>query len=140
LKKENQRALLILDGHSTRNQFEIWRQLQQKNIDVLILPSHSSNFTQPLDVCVNAGFKQQLSKLENYPGKNKTKENINLFMRQVRDCIHLALNLESIKTFFIRALILDKQNNLQTLENQIQSLLQTFPVVCPIHLTVYFIF
>jgi hypothetical protein len=38
LKKENQRALLILDGHSTRNQFEIWKELQKRNIDVLILP------------------------------------------------------------------------------------------------------
>jgi hypothetical protein len=52
------RALLLLDGHSTRLQKGIWEQMKENNVDVLCIPAHTSNFTQPLDQTVNAQFKR----------------------------------------------------------------------------------
>jgi hypothetical protein len=42
-------ALLLLDGHPTRRKKELWEVAAGLNIDVFILPCHSSHLVQPLD-------------------------------------------------------------------------------------------
>ena len=55
-------ALLIVDGHSSRENDITIGLLKGANIDVLVLPAHSSATTQPLDLTVNGVFKNELSK------------------------------------------------------------------------------
>jgi hypothetical protein len=55
-------VLLLLDGHSSRINPPLWRIFQQEGIDVVILPSHSSLYLQPLDLGCNAELKRQLTK------------------------------------------------------------------------------
>jgi hypothetical protein len=43
------RALLFLDGHTTRRIPEIWRKAYECKIDAMIFPSHTSHLLQPLD-------------------------------------------------------------------------------------------
>jgi hypothetical protein len=61
-----ERILLILDGHSTRLCFDAALIFSIWNIDVLILPSHSSHLIQPFDVAVaspaKVEFKKELDK------------------------------------------------------------------------------
>ena len=56
-----ERAILILDGHASRNQIEIMREFKQHYIDVVILPSHLTHLLQPFDVVIGRPFKQKLS-------------------------------------------------------------------------------
>eukprot|EP00769_Ergobibamus_cyprinoides_P003970 gnl/Ergobibamus_cyprinoides/550.p2 GENE.gnl/Ergobibamus_cyprinoides/550~~gnl/Ergobibamus_cyprinoides/550.p2 ORF type:complete len:174 (+),score=30.75 gnl/Ergobibamus_cyprinoides/550:296-817(+) len=42
-------ALLISDGHGSRNQPEVLRLLTEANISMFTLPPHTSHLTQPLD-------------------------------------------------------------------------------------------
>ena len=55
------RAILILDGHTSRNQIEIMREFKQHYIDVVILPSHLTHLLQPFDVVIGRPFKQKLA-------------------------------------------------------------------------------
>jgi hypothetical protein len=55
---KEKRALLIIDGHSTRLQKELWDAAKESSVDVLCIPAHTSNSTQPLDQTVNAQFKR----------------------------------------------------------------------------------
>ena len=56
----NQKALLIVDGHSSRNSDRIIQLLRSHDIDELVLPAHSSTILQPLDLSVNGEFKRKL--------------------------------------------------------------------------------
>jgi hypothetical protein len=42
IDKPDQRALLILDGHSSRLQLNLWKKFSEAMVDVLVLPSHTS--------------------------------------------------------------------------------------------------
>ncbi|KAJ6235308.1 hypothetical protein M0813_28750 [Anaeramoeba flamelloides] len=59
---ENERALLILDGHSSRINFPALVLMRINCVDVVIIPSHSSHILQPLDVGVFHIFKSNLRK------------------------------------------------------------------------------
>lgn len=56
-------ALLILDGHTSRNNLDIARYWNDYQIAILFIPPHTSHFLQPLDVAVNGIFKIQLGKV-----------------------------------------------------------------------------
>jgi hypothetical protein len=60
---QDKRALLIVDGHSTRASTRATKALEDANVDLLILPAHSSTILQPLDLTCNGIFKQQLAQL-----------------------------------------------------------------------------
>jgi len=51
-------ALLILDGHSSRHNPDLWEECSRRNVHVLSLPSHTSHVLQPLDRTVLASLKQ----------------------------------------------------------------------------------
>ncbi|KAJ6247272.1 hypothetical protein M0813_18799 [Anaeramoeba flamelloides] len=61
-RDENERALLILDGHSSRINFPALVLMRINCVDVVIIPSHSSHILQPLDVGVFHIFKSNLRK------------------------------------------------------------------------------
>ncbi len=49
----NKHAVLVVDGHGSRYYLPSLFLLRQYNIDVLVLPVHSSHVTQPLDLGLN---------------------------------------------------------------------------------------
>jgi len=51
------RHLLILDGHGSHVTFEAIEQAQKFGLDMIILPSHTSNALQPLNVVYVKPFK-----------------------------------------------------------------------------------
>ncbi|EIW67026.1 hypothetical protein TREMEDRAFT_15754, partial [Tremella mesenterica DSM 1558] len=57
--KPSDRRLLILDGHGSHVQ-ACFVTCMQHNIDLVVLPSHSSQDTQPLDIAVFAPYKKVL--------------------------------------------------------------------------------
>jgi hypothetical protein len=54
--------LLILDGHKTRLSFEAALIFASYNIEVLILPPHSSHLLQPFDVTIASPLKVEFKK------------------------------------------------------------------------------
>ena len=54
------RALLISDGHNSREDVDTIRLLMNNNIDLLILPAHSSHILQPLDKTCFSVFKSKI--------------------------------------------------------------------------------
>lgn len=60
LGKPNQKALFIVDSHSTRKHQPTILLFEENNICVIILPAHSSTILQPLDLSVNGELKRLL--------------------------------------------------------------------------------
>ncbi|KAK2949365.1 hypothetical protein BLNAU_15661 [Blattamonas nauphoetae] len=55
--RPRRRALLNLDGHSSRNNLSLMSWLYENEIDVILLPSHTSGYLQPLDHVPNKKSK-----------------------------------------------------------------------------------
>jgi len=49
--------LLVMDGHSTHMSHKFWSLCGSNDVHIVVLPSHSSHVTQPLDVGVFASLK-----------------------------------------------------------------------------------
>lgn len=60
LPANKQRGLLIVDGHSSRLNAKLMKAFRDNNIDVLIIPAHTSHILQPLDLCFFGIFKRRL--------------------------------------------------------------------------------
>ena len=54
---------LLYDGHTTHYPSPVIQEAKKHNIHMFVLPSHSSHFLQPLDVCVFGPFKRKLSQI-----------------------------------------------------------------------------
>lgn len=61
LPADKQRGLLIVDGHGTRTNAGLMQKFRDANIDVIVLPAHTSHITQPLDLVVFGVFKRRLN-------------------------------------------------------------------------------
>jgi hypothetical protein len=94
---KNKKALLLLDGHTSRYQRDLWETMKENNVDVLCLPSHTSNITQPLDLCVNANFKRALHTVQNFPKKHEMKDKLKSFVSSVCDKMYEALKPKIIR-------------------------------------------
>lgn len=55
--RQGARRLLILDGHGSHVRYEFVGLCMRNDIDLMILPAHSSAITQPLDVSVFGPYK-----------------------------------------------------------------------------------
>ena len=66
-KSPDQHALLICDAHLSRINEEALITLKMNNIDLLILPAHSTSKLQPLDVGIYSPYKQKFRTF--YKGK-----------------------------------------------------------------------
>src|SRR5579859_7944103 len=60
-KAQGYTRVLICDGHDSHVTGQFIRHCMDHNIKLLILPPHSSHFTQPLDIGVFSPLKQYLS-------------------------------------------------------------------------------
>jgi hypothetical protein len=130
LNNENLRALLILDSHTTRLQKELWIILKELNVDVLTIPSHTSNETQPLDRVPNAQFKRLLQQVRTFPRKNNMKKELKKFVVEVCDAICGALLPKNIKAGFEKAHVMNEENNVNKLKEDINKYLNELsPVI-----------
>ena len=62
LHTTNSPILLLVDGHTSRLSHHVIEECVRKNIILMILPSHTSNTTQPLDCDPNGVLKAQFCK------------------------------------------------------------------------------
>lgn len=60
LSPDKRRGLLIADGHSSRVNPKLMKAFREAEIDVIIIPAHTSHITQPLDLVFFAIFKRRL--------------------------------------------------------------------------------
>lgn len=70
-------CVLIVDGHKSKINSEAIELLFMNNIQLIILPAHTTQVTQPFDICVAASLKQNLQKFSDFPPQwtqNKTKD------------------------------------------------------------------
>ena len=63
------RALLFVDGHSSRANPELLKEFQKEDVDVICIPAHTSHILQPLDCGTNRAFKEMLNKTRQFHGK-----------------------------------------------------------------------
>lgn len=68
----NARALLIVDGHSSRECPIALQLLRSNGVDVLVLPGHTTHITQMFDVCLASAVKSKYTKLLNKLLKEST--------------------------------------------------------------------
>jgi hypothetical protein len=100
MKKE---ALLILDGHTSRNNRRFWEHFHDLGITVLVLPAHTSHLLQPLDLGPNAAFKKALEKADPFPKKREIRETLESFIRSLCDCFYAAMEPHIVRSSFERA-------------------------------------
>ena len=58
----NKRALLVMDGHASRECPKALELLRRAGIDLLILPAHTTHITQMFDICLAAPLKKLFAK------------------------------------------------------------------------------
>jgi hypothetical protein len=63
---QDQRFLLLLDGHISRFTYDAMALLSQSGIDVLVFPAHCTHVLQPFDVSVAAALKKALRRFCEY--------------------------------------------------------------------------
>ncbi|KAK2942152.1 hypothetical protein BLNAU_22931 [Blattamonas nauphoetae] len=95
----SERALIILDGHNSRSQPELMAWLAARNVDVIVLPSHTSEFLQPLDQVVNKEWKRAL-KAVSLPKNKRDQTQLNTFMNQIDIAVTKALQADYIRKGF----------------------------------------
>jgi len=61
----DQRAILLLDGHPTRNNHRVMSMFKANNIEVVIFPPHMTHLIQPYDRVIARPFKQALQQFAN---------------------------------------------------------------------------
>lgn len=72
LRKLDAKALLWLDGHTSRASPEALKLMVDNNITCVTIPSHSSHVTQPLDNGIFNVFKRQMRKCFVMPDTTET--------------------------------------------------------------------
>jgi hypothetical protein len=95
-------ALLITDGHTSRNAVtykDIW---EDKKIIVLELPPHSSAILQPLDLSVNIEFKRVYSNVYEHKSEDTAPERRLKMLLAAEEACSIALASHTIKVGFKR--------------------------------------
>ena len=77
----DQRAILLLDGHGTRNNKDVMEKFSAAKIDVVIFPPHMTHILQPFDKVIARPLKDCLSSIaraiiEEYDEYDKTKRGV----------------------------------------------------------------
>jgi hypothetical protein len=104
--RSNERMLLLLDGHSSRMNRELWEHFREEKIDVIVIPAHTSHILQPLDLGVNAEFKRALEKVPPYPPKHEMARKLPEFFTGLDGAIYSALHPATIRHGFAESCIL----------------------------------
>lgn len=92
------RGLIVVDGHSTRANPGLMKTLQDNNIDLIVLPAHTSHFLQPCDNMVLAEFKKSM---RNYRRRLKWGDGISKtrlqLLRSVDASLHKCMYRQVVK-------------------------------------------
>jgi hypothetical protein len=97
-------ALLLCDGHSSRMNLPLMKDLSSADVEVGIFPSHSSSETQALDLCPNAQFKAALKSIKPvFPSKAHMKEEVRQFIDNIQDAAEAALLRRNVKNGWKRS-------------------------------------
>jgi hypothetical protein len=131
MRSPNEKALLLLDGHRSRYKRTLWEEVAEMEIDVICIPAHTSNVTQPLDLSVNASFKQALEKIKGFPKKSVMEQELPNFVQRVHDCMHKALWPPTIRKGFFEAFLLQDKSSSKSMKERSEVFLDTLPEVCP---------
>lgn len=99
----DQKALLLVDSHSTRKYEPTKKLFEQHNIFVKILPAHSSTILQPLDLTVNGEFKRVLRNRFKPKTNEKTPEKRSRLMYKSVEALQSAFLMMHISDGFARA-------------------------------------
>jgi hypothetical protein len=100
-KKLTGKALLWVDGHSSRANAEAIRLLKDHNVELATFPSHTSHILQPLDNGVNRKFKLLLQKLYRNRTKPQTlNESRVLLLDIARNALYDSFNPDTVKLAF----------------------------------------
>lgn len=90
LKNADAPTLLIMDGHDSRRNSNLMKQLQDQKIDVITLPEHSTHLLQPLDIGFFSSFKRQLEKLKFHLKGLKTAERRKRLLQNTKQALYIA--------------------------------------------------
>ena len=99
----DQRALLILDSHSSRQCAKALSALSDADIDVVTIPSHSSHIVQPLDLLVNGQYKKALAANIDVQEDATSEERLEAFVRGALYAMTEALLPRLVKQSFALA-------------------------------------
>lgn len=95
----DKKALLIVDGHKSRECPIAIQLLKQHNIELFVLPAHTSHITQMFDVGIGSPMKATFS--DHF---NKLMQNFNPQLNQIAQirqfCIHAAILAWDVKANF----------------------------------------
>ncbi|KAK2959213.1 hypothetical protein BLNAU_5771 [Blattamonas nauphoetae] len=105
LLKPLESALIILDGHVSRSQPELMSWLRDHHIDVIILPSHTSEFLPPLDQVVNKEWERAL-KFVSLPKDKRDETQLDDFMNKIDDVVTKALQADFIRKGFMKCCLI----------------------------------
>jgi hypothetical protein len=85
-------ALLFMDGASSHANIPLASLCHDNNLDVVILPAHTSHLIQPLDSSVNSIFKTDLGKQQiSFPKRSELETKLKPFLQQIEDSAEKAL-------------------------------------------------
>lgn len=98
----DQRAILFVDGHSSRLDETAIQILVENKIDVMCLLAHSSTVLQPLDLTVNGEFKRHLgAHFSDKPGETVNDRRVRL-LGIAGMCLDASLNCLNITQGFAK--------------------------------------
>lgn len=98
-----QRGLFIVDGHSSRINAGLMKEFKDNNIDVVVIPAHTSHITQPLDLVFFAIFKSQLRPSREYLDATTQKARRMAMFMSARSAFYHACDMKNITDSFKRA-------------------------------------
>ncbi|KAH7831250.1 putative DDE superfamily endonuclease [Monocercomonoides exilis] len=93
-------ALIILDGHSSRLSFPVISWCRDHLIHLLILPSHTTHLTQPLDRFVIAHFKNSLKRAFSVPSDSSISSYRKSLIPAVSEAVNNSLSPRIVKKSF----------------------------------------
>lgn len=94
------RGLLLVDGHASRINPEIWQLFQDNDIDVMTFVSHASHVLQPLDLCVFSSFKSSLRRGMTALKSMTLSAKRDAVMRRALGALYQALSPVNVKVGF----------------------------------------
>jgi hypothetical protein len=119
-------TLCFSDGHTSRISIRLWKKLLENNIQLYIIPSHTSHLLQILDLLPNAVVKENILKIKNIPKQNCSSVEMVEFIRNVEEAVSLSLNKSVIRKAIKKSPIFHKnENNYYSVD---ENFLQNFPL------------
>ncbi|KAK2941757.1 hypothetical protein BLNAU_23338 [Blattamonas nauphoetae] len=102
-QNDQARILILLDGHGSRLNLDLWGEFYKNRVDVVCIPAHTSHVVQPLDRAPNAVFKRRLRGAPPAPGLRTLATDLQPFLDGITDCVEEALLPSVIRAGFRNA-------------------------------------